>query len=86
MEPEKVVPYIVSKSGRSTIAISDALGRSRGYLSAYIANKRTPNIRLLSELGNELGYDLLMRNRETGDEFIIDPPKEEDDEKDNGSD
>lgn len=77
MTPESIVPYIVSKSGRATIAISESLGRSRGYLASYIANKRTPNIRLLAELGNELGYDLLVRNRETGDEIIIDPPKED---------
>lgn len=74
MEPESIVPSIVKASGRSTIEISESLGRSRGYLSAYIANKRTPNIRLLTELGDELDYDLLLRNRKSGEEIIIDPP------------
>lgn len=77
MKPEEIVPYIVRESGCSTIAISDAMGRSRGYLAAYIANKRTPNIKLLAELGDELNYDLLIRNRKTGREIIIDPPKKE---------
>ena len=72
MKPEEIVPYIVRESGCSTIAISDAMGRSRGYLSAYIANRRTPNIKLLAELGDEL-----IRNRKTGREIIIDPPEKE---------
>lgn len=80
MMPEDVVPTLVKESGASTIAISDAMGRSRGYLSAYIANKRTPNIRLLAELGDELGYDLLLRERKTGREITIDPPERESDE------
>ena len=75
MHPVDVVPYIVKQEGVSTIGVSRAMGRSDGYIASYIANKRTPNIALMAEIGDVVGYDLLLRRRADSTEIPIDPPK-----------
>ena len=58
----------------STIEVSRAMGRSRGFISAYLAKGNSPSADLLSEICDAIDYDLLMRNRKDGSEIIIGPP------------
>jgi hypothetical protein len=53
------------------------MGRSHSYLSRYIYRNSTPSADILSEMLDVIGWDLLARNRETGEEIPIDPPQRE---------
>ncbi len=51
------------------------IGRSRDFISNYVATKRVPNLELAAEIFDAIDCDLLLRDRFTGDEIIIDPPE-----------
>ena len=74
MRPEAILRHLVVRENASTIKVSRAMGRSDGYLSSYIANQNIPSITVMSEIGDCLGYDLLLRRRSDGDEIVIEPP------------
>ena len=77
MQANEAMLFVVKSSGESLVSISQRLGRSNNYLSSHTARKSTPKADTLAEIVDACGYDLLMRNRETGEETIIDPPKKD---------
>lgn len=75
MEPKTMLKSLFGRGELSTVETSLKMGRSRGYLSSYIARGNEPGITLMAEICDAIGYDLLIRNRNDGTEIIIDPPK-----------
>ena len=42
-----------------------------------MSDKKSPGTNVLAEICDVTGHDLIVRNRETGREIVIDPPKKE---------
>ena len=80
MQPGDVVRVLADDYGISRIELSRKLGRSDFFISNYISTGRLPRIELLAEICDATGHDLLVRNRTTGREIIIDPPRKDNDE------
>lgn len=74
MRPSDVVRTIADDSGIPRVKLSQKLGRSDFFISNYISSGRLPRVELLAEICDATDYDLLVRNRTTGREIIIDPP------------
>lgn len=75
MRAEDVLRAMVDDCDLPYMQISKKIGRSKLYIGSYLSKKQKPNIELMAEIGDATGHDLLVRNRETGREIIIDPPE-----------
>lgn len=75
MSSVEIIRDLFGRGKASTIDVSRQIGRSDGFIANYISTKRAPSTDLFAEIVDALGYDLIMRNRETGEETIIKPPK-----------
>lgn len=74
MDAKNIISAAVSDSGKKITAVSRDMGRTRIFLSSYISRGRLPSIELMAEIADATGHDLLLRNRRTKNEIIIDPP------------
>lgn len=81
MRVDEVLKELVQDSGMSMYRISLNMGRSKLYISQAIYEKRIPSIKSMAEIADVTGHDLLLRNRTTGREIIIDPPKKEENDE-----
>ena len=77
MKARKVLPAVVKGSGKSMQSISLEMNRVRTYLANTIKKQAVPRADILAEIADTCGYDLILRNRSSGDEIIIDPPRRE---------
>lgn len=77
MQSEDIVREVVSDSGKSMYRVSLDMGKSRLYIAQVVHARRLPTIRTMAEICDATGHDLLVRNRTTGREIIIDPPEKE---------
>lgn len=80
MQSEDLVREVVSDSGKSMYRVSLDMGKSKLYIAQVVHANRLPTIRTMAEICDATGHDLLVRNRETGREIVIDPPERSDDE------
>lgn len=80
MDSSEVIKAVVEDSELSMYAVSGLMGRSRLYIGQAVSAKRIPTIRTMAEICEATGHDLLIRNRKTGREITIDPPKKESNE------
>lgn len=55
----------------STVKTSIAMGKSRSYLSNHITYNLGMRVDTFANLCDAIGYDLVMRNQETGNEIIV---------------
>lgn len=74
MEAKDIIRAVVLDSGKKITSVSLDMGRARLFLSSYVSRDRLPSIELMAEIADVTGHDLLLRNRESGREIIIDPP------------
>ena len=77
MQARKVIRAIVDDSGMPMTRISTAMGRSTLFIGRYVSRQVPPGTELLAEICDVTDHDLLVRNRKTGHEIIIDPPNHE---------
>lgn len=77
MQSEDIVREVVSDSGKSMYRVSLDMGKSKLYMAQVVHAGRLPTIRTMAEICDATGHDLLVRNRTTGREIIIDPPEKE---------
>ena len=73
----QAIEFLKSQFGRgrrSTIQTSIELGREQTYINGFISKNRTPRTDAFADILRVIDYDLIARNRETGEETIIDPP------------
>ena len=75
MQSNELLQEMIRSRNLSKRKVSEMLGRSRDYTSRMIAGKVSPKASTLAEYGEVLGYDLILRDRETGTEIPIDPPE-----------
>ena len=67
--------HVVRTSGLTDRAAAKNAGRSKDGFSPYIYRQHMPSVPVLAELCEACNFDLLVRNRKTGEETIIDPPE-----------
>lgn len=80
MQARQIIRAIVADSGMPMTHISQAMNRSYLFIGRYVSRQVPPGTELLAEICDATGHDLLVRNRTTGREIIIDPPRKENDE------
>ena len=74
MQAKEVIRAMIEDSGISQRQVSLSMGRSGHFISSVLGNGRMPNIELMAEMADSAGFDLVLRNRHTGNEIQIDPP------------
>lgn len=75
MDTRTLLRHFFGKGKLSTREISLKMGRSHSYLSRYLYRESVPSSDNLAEIMDAINHDLLVRNRSTGEEIIIDPPE-----------
>lgn len=79
MQAKDIIRGIVGDAGMTITQASVKAGRSQLFLSSYASRGRIPSVELMAEICDATGHDLLIRNRKTGREIIIDPPTKDSD-------
>lgn len=72
MDASEIIRACLADCSKSARQVCRDMGRSETFLSSR--RNRIPTIKLMAEIADATGHDLLIRNRESGNEFIIDPP------------
>lgn len=72
MKATNLIKAIVTDSGRTPYAISLAMGKSQSYLAQKIYAASPPNIGTLVAICRVTGHEVVIRNRSTGKEVIVD--------------
>jgi hypothetical protein len=52
------------------------MGRNANYISGYVNRGSVPQADTFAEIADVSGFDLLVRDRSSGDEILIDPRRE----------
>ena len=78
MQANDVLKEMIVRRGLSTIKASELFGRSRGYVNRMYAAHSANKTSTLAELADKLDFELILRDKLTGDEIIIDPPADSD--------
>ena len=77
MQSNEILRAICEDAGLPMSRVSTLAGRSNLYIARYMSDKKSPGTNVLAEICDVTGHDLIVRNRETGREIVIDPPKKE---------
>jgi hypothetical protein len=75
MQANEAMRALFGRGKASAIDASFKIGKKRNYISGTISRGSTPQADTYAMIMDAIGYDLLLRNRETGEEIIIDPPE-----------
>jgi len=75
MQPNELLRMMVESRQLTQRDASLKFGRSPNYVSRMYAGGFNPQTAVLAELADVLDYDLLLRDRFSGTEIIIDPPQ-----------
>lgn len=62
-------------NGISQQEVSRRMRRNKSFISKYLASGNIPSIELAAEIADAVDCDLIVYNRETGLEDIIEPPE-----------
>ena len=68
----EAIREMISDSGKSMVAVSTAMGRSRNFITSYAHANRSVGSEVLSEICDACGCDLIVRNTSNGTEYVID--------------
>lgn len=72
MKATNLIKALVADSGKTPYSISLAMGRSQSYLAQKIYAGSPPNIGTLVAICRVTGHEVVIRNRSTGKEVIVD--------------
>lgn len=75
MRARDIIAAIVGDSGKSGYQLSHEMGMSHGYISQKVAAGSPPNTETIAAICAATGHEVVIRNRKTGHEIIIDPPE-----------
>lgn len=75
MQITNVLRAMLARKGISAVSAARLMKRSDSYISRRISGNQIPKVDSLAEIGNVLGFDLLLRDRQDGFEILIDPPE-----------
>ena len=73
MQANDVLKEMIVRRGLSTIKASELFGRSRGYVNRMYAARSANKTSTLAEFADKLDFELVLRDKLTGDEIISDP-------------
>ena len=73
MNANAVFNTVVASAGIPKSHISRNLGKSTNYIGVMITNANVPKVDTFAKIADSCGWDLLARNRTTGEEIVIDP-------------
>ena len=73
MQADKVLREILAREQLTQLRASRILGKSDKYMSTYLSRGNVPRIDSMATICDRLGYDLIVRCRDDGYEFEIDP-------------
>ena len=76
MQVNEVIMFLVDAAGTNPHAAAAALGKSREYVRNAAARPR-PSLATVADVADVCGYDVLIRDRRTGSEAVITPPRRE---------
>lgn len=74
MRVNEVIRYLVDNAGTNCNAAAALLGRSREYVRNAAA-RPSPSLATVTDVANVCGCDVLLRDRRTGSEAAITPPR-----------
>lgn len=74
MQVAEVLETIIRASGVSNARIARALGKSPSYMNPIRYGHAMPLTDTMASICDVIGYDLIVRNRNDGTEYVIDPP------------
>lgn len=77
MQVKSAVDKIIQESGLSKLDIAKSMGKNPNFVYALVNKQTDPSYRTLVSIADTCGYDLLLRNRVSNNEIIIDPPNDE---------
>lgn len=78
MQANDVLKEMIVRRGLSARKASTLFGRSIGYVGRMRASHSAHMVTTLAELADKLDFELILRDKLTGDEIIIDPPTDSD--------
>ena len=78
MDVRETIITAIEHSGRSRYAVSKAMGKSTIYIGALLSRGSVPKTDTMATIMDAAGFDLLVRCRDDGTEYVIDPREEED--------
>ena len=73
----EILRDLFGRGKSSSVETSRKMGRSDSFIANYLSTKRVPNTDLFAEILDALGYDLIMRDRGTGEETIVGLPRQD---------
>ena len=74
MDARDIIRTLIADSGYSQRQVSQAIGRQHNFVATYISKGQIPGLAVLSEIADACGCDVIVRNRNNGHKWIIDPP------------
>ena len=77
MQVNDVITFMVENSGATYNGASEVLGKSREYVRQAATTRRGPALATTADVADVCGYDVLIRERRTGSEAVITPPRRE---------
>ena len=75
MQVNEVITFLVENGDQTYNGAAAALGRSREYVRQAATTRRGPALTTAADVADVCGYDLIIRDRRTGFEAIITPPR-----------
>lgn len=76
MDVRETIIAAIDHSGTSRYAVSKAMGKSTLYIGAMLSRGSVPKTDTMATIMDAAGFDLLVRSRDDGTEFIIDAKEE----------
>ena len=71
MKVWNIVKYIIKQSGLNYTQVSKRLNKSKNYITASIAMKRSPSVETLETILHAVGWHLEVVNDATGERITI---------------
>ena len=71
MNANKAIRDVLKREGKPSTEASILMGRKRAYLSAILSQDRDPRASTLAAFAEAMNYELVLRSRDDGFEFII---------------
>jgi hypothetical protein len=81
MKFHDVLTAVISRSGIPKMTLSSLMGKSYTFINTTLGRKSVPKTDTFALIADVCGFDLLVRQRSTGDEMLIDPPAPKDNTK-----
>lgn len=72
MKAVDLIKAIVADSGMSQAGVSVRMGHNKGYIASKISAGSPPNIGTVVAICAATGHEVIIRNRETGKELVVD--------------